>query len=43
MGIASDDSSFGLTATEKGFNIFVAGNGGTSPKHSEVFVRMPPR
>jgi nitrite reductase (NAD(P)H) len=36
-------SSFGLIATEKGFNLFVAGNGGASPKHSELLAKdVPP-
>jgi nitrite reductase (NAD(P)H) len=35
--------SFGLIATEKGFNIFVAGNGGAKPKHSELLAKdVPP-
>ena len=35
--------SFGLIATEKGFNIFVAGNGGAVPKHSELLAKdVPP-
>ena len=35
--------SFGLIATEKGFNLFVAGNGGASPKHSELLAKdVPP-
>ncbi|KAG5990021.1 Nitrite reductase [NAD(P)H] [Claviceps pusilla] len=36
-------SGFGLIATEKGFNIFVAGNGGAKPKHSELLAKdVPP-
>lgn len=36
-------SSFGLIATEKGFNILVAGNGGARPKHTELLARdVPP-
>jgi nitrite reductase (NAD(P)H) len=36
-------SSFGLIASEKGFNIFVAGNGGAKPRHSEVLAKdVPP-
>lgn len=35
--------SFGLIATEKGFNIFVAGNGGAKPKHAELLAQdVPP-
>ncbi|KAK5662065.1 hypothetical protein OQA88_10179 [Cercophora sp. LCS_1] len=33
------DNSFGLIATEKGFNIFIAGNGGATPKHSELLAK----
>lgn len=29
---------FGLIATEKGFNIFVGGNGGAKPRHAEVLA-----
>ena len=35
-------TSFGLIATDKGFNIFVAGNGGASPKHSEILAKNVP-
>ncbi|KAF4125601.1 nitrite reductase (NAD(P)H) [Geosmithia morbida] len=31
--------SFGLIATEKGFNIFVAGNGGAKPRHAELLAK----
>lgn len=35
--------SFGLIATEKGFNIFVGGNGGAKPRHSELLAKdVPP-
>ena len=35
--------SFGLIASDKGFNIFVAGNGGAKPKHSELLAKdVPP-
>lgn len=35
--------SFGLIATEKGFNIFVAGNGGARPRHAELLAKdVPP-
>lgn len=41
--MVTDKCSFGLIATEKGFNIFVGGNGGASPKHSELLARdVPP-
>lgn len=40
---ADNGHSFGLIATEKGFNIFVGGNGGASPKHSELLAKdVPP-
>lgn len=36
-------ASFGLIATDKGFNIFVGGNGGAKPKHSELLAKdVPP-
>jgi nitrite reductase (NAD(P)H) len=35
--------SFGLIATEKGFNVFVGGNGGAKPRHSELLAKdVPP-
>jgi nitrite reductase (NAD(P)H) len=35
--------SFGLIATEKGFNLFVGGNGGAKPRHSELLMKdVPP-
>ncbi|XDG05616.1 hypothetical protein ABKA04_005231 [Annulohypoxylon sp. FPYF3050] len=37
------NKDFGLIATEKGFNIFVAGNGGANPKHSDLLAKdVPP-
>lgn len=39
----AQNKDFGLIATEKGFNIFVAGNGGATPKHSELLAKdVPP-
>ncbi|KAG5929050.1 Nitrite reductase [NAD(P)H] [Claviceps africana] len=39
----AQSKDFGLIATEKGFNIFVAGNGGAKPKHSELLAKdVPP-
>lgn len=39
----AQNKDFGLIATEKGFNIFVAGNGGAKPKHSELLAKdVPP-
>lgn len=39
----SPPRSFGLIASEKGFNIFVAGNGGAKPKHAELLAKdVPP-
>lgn len=40
---ADDVLSFGLIATEKGFNIFVGGNGGATPRHAELLAKdVPP-
>ncbi|KAF7350461.1 NAD(P)H nitrite reductase [Mycena venus] len=34
---------FGVIATDKGWNIFVGGNGGANPRHAELFARdVPP-
>ncbi|KAJ7512051.1 nitrite reductase [Mycena galericulata] len=34
---------FGVIATDKGWNIFVGGNGGATPRHAELFARdVPP-
>ncbi|KAJ5247503.1 hypothetical protein N7468_002486 [Penicillium chermesinum] len=39
----AQNKDFGLIATEKGFNIFVGGNGGAKPRHSELLVKdVPP-
>ncbi|KAI1079945.1 nitrite reductase [Whalleya microplaca] len=39
----AQSKDFGLIATEKGFNIFVAGNGGAKPKHAELLAKdVPP-
>lgn len=39
----AQNKDFGLIATEKGFNIFVGGNGGATPKHSELLAKdVPP-
>jgi nitrite reductase (NAD(P)H) len=39
----AQSKDFGLIATEKGFNIFVGGNGGAKPRHSELLARdVPP-
>ncbi|GKT86389.1 nitrite reductase [Colletotrichum tofieldiae] len=39
----AQNKDFGLIATDKGFNIFVAGNGGAKPKHSELLAKdVPP-
>jgi len=34
----AQNKDFGLIATEKGFNIFVGGNGGAKPRHSEILA-----
>ena len=39
----AQNKDFGLIATEKGFNVFVGGNGGAKPRHSELLARdVPP-
>ncbi|KAH8884684.1 nitrite reductase [Thozetella sp. PMI_491] len=39
----AQNKDFGLIATEKGFNIFVGGNGGATPRHSEILAKdVPP-
>ncbi|KAL7622360.1 Nitrite reductase [NAD(P)H] [Parahypoxylon ruwenzoriense] len=39
----AQNKDFGLIATEKGFNIFVAGNGGAKPKHADLLAKdVPP-
>ncbi|KAI1758063.1 nitrite reductase [Xylaria castorea] len=35
----AQSKDFGLIATEKGFNIFVGGNGGASPRHAELLAK----
>ncbi|KAH8817092.1 nitrite reductase-like protein [Xylogone sp. PMI_703] len=39
----AQSKDFGLIATDKGFNIFVGGNGGAKPKHTELLAKdVPP-
>lgn len=39
----AQNKDFGLIATEKGFNLFVGGNGGATPRHSEILAKdVPP-
>ncbi|KAI9374963.1 hypothetical protein BJX61DRAFT_550430 [Aspergillus egyptiacus] len=39
----AQNKDFGLIATEKGFNIFVAGNGGAKPRHCDLLAKdVPP-
>lgn len=39
----AQNKDFGLIATEKGFNLFVGGNGGAKPRHSELLAKnIPP-
>ncbi|RMZ77819.1 hypothetical protein DV737_g4144, partial [Chaetothyriales sp. CBS 132003] len=39
----AQNKDFGCIATEKGYNIFVGGNGGATPKHSELLAKdVPP-
>lgn len=39
----AQNKDFGCIATEKGFNVFVGGNGGAKPRHSELLAKdVPP-
>ncbi|KAI6581342.1 Nitrite reductase [NAD(P)H] [Pyricularia oryzae] len=39
----AQSKDFGLIATDKGFNIYVAGNGGAKPRHAELLAKdVPP-
>merc|ERR1711939_41796 len=39
----AQNKDFGLIASDKGFNLFVGGNGGATPKHSELLAKdVPP-
>ena len=39
----AQSKDFGLIATEKGFNVFVGGNGGAKPRHSDLLAKdVPP-
>ncbi|OJD34387.1 nitrite reductase [Diplodia corticola] len=39
----AQNKDFGLIATEKGFNLFVGGNGGARPRHAELLAKdVPP-
>ena len=39
----AQNKDFGLIATDKGFNVFVGGNGGATPRHSEILAKdVPP-
>ncbi|KAJ7637116.1 nitrite reductase [Roridomyces roridus] len=39
----AQSKDFGVIATDKGWNIFVGGNGGATPRHAELFARdVPP-
>ncbi|KAJ5204530.1 uncharacterized protein N7498_005409 [Penicillium cinerascens] len=39
----AQNKDFGLIATEKGFNLYVGGNGGAKPRHSELLMKdVPP-
>ena len=39
----AQNKDFGVIATEKGFNVFVGGNGGAKPRHSELLAKdVPP-
>lgn len=39
----AQNKDFGCIATEKGFNVYVGGNGGVTPRHSELLAKdVPP-
>ena len=39
----AQNKDFGLIATDKGYNVFVGGNGGSKPRHSELLAKdVPP-
>jgi nitrite reductase (NAD(P)H) len=38
----AQNKDFGLVATEKGYNIYVGGNGGAKPRHSEILAKDVP-
>lgn len=39
----AQNKDFGLIATERGFNMFVGGNGGAKPKHAQLLAKdVPP-
>ncbi|KAJ7145360.1 nitrite reductase [Mycena crocata] len=39
----AQSKDFGIIATDKGWNIFVGGNGGATPRHAELFAKdVPP-
>lgn len=38
----AQNKDFGLIATDKGYNIFVGGNGGSKPRHSELLIKDCP-
>lgn len=39
----AQNKDFGLIATDKGFNLYVGGNGGAKPRHSELLAKdVPP-
>ena len=41
--MTNNSPSFGLISTNKGFNIYVGGNGGAKPRHTELLVKdVPP-
>lgn len=38
----AQNKDFGLVATESGYNIYVGGNGGAKPRHSEILAKDVP-
>lgn len=39
----AQSKDFGLIATDKGWNVFVAGNGGTKPRHATLLAKDVPK
>ncbi|KAI5795278.1 hypothetical protein EDC01DRAFT_78928 [Geopyxis carbonaria] len=38
----AQNKDFGLVATDKGYNIYVGGNGGSKPRHAEILIKDCP-
>ncbi len=37
----AQSKDFGLIATEKGYNLYVCGNGGAKPRHADLLAGRP--